>query len=267
MIAPVAALYLFRVREVQMTERSTLRALVERLHRALDTADLEEVDRVVAPDFIDAHPLEGFGAGREELKRGMLPLADDHLRAEAFDWDEADGRVSCTVVISTTDGHLIYPKGTPISVTRSTWTVHDGKIVRRAGRSDYLVPTRIIDLWTYMIATVERDISGFRAFLNENPDEPGPATTRDELGNDLQVLGRQGWEVAGVVPFKTGLADGRDGLILKRRLGVARELVDPLESNLQPRESRQKEEPLPEGPTDEDSPRPPRARRRRSPKA
>src|SRR5215213_1091854 len=82
------------------------KVLVRRLLEAEDKGDLDALDELLAPDFVDHNPLPGQDPGREGYMRGV---AEDHV---------AISNARTTFEYQTTDGDMVITRFT-------TRTVHD----------------------------------------------------------------------------------------------------------------------------------------------
>jgi ketosteroid isomerase-like protein len=87
------------------------KALVRRFWEAQDNCDLETIDELLAPDFVDHDPLPGQESGREGFIKGITEDCAAH------------SPVRTTIEYQATDGDLVISRGT-------SRTVHD--------RGDYL---------------------------------------------------------------------------------------------------------------------------------
>jgi ketosteroid isomerase-like protein len=77
------------------------KALVRRFWEAQDECDLETIDELLAPDFVDHDPLPGQEPDREGFMKGV---AEDC---------EALTHVRTTIDYQTTDGDIVISRGTP----------------------------------------------------------------------------------------------------------------------------------------------------------
>jgi hypothetical protein len=202
------------------------RAIVGRLLQAMARADLDEIDRIVAEDYIDRDPPIGFGAGRGELKRQAQHLVGATMTTLRSNWVVEDNTVSYDAAAYAGPGHEAYAEGTPIAVGHHEYTLRDGRVIRHAGPVTYLVPTVVVDKWQYAAL----DMRHFSDRWSMRPLDDGPAvSTIEQIVDSMGRMGLEGWELVGVLPLYShseAYAPRQDWIWLKRRSGQALVLAD-----------------------------------------
>ena len=121
-----------------MTER-TAQELVKTLYEAMNARDLDALDDLFAPDFLDHQDGQhGVEALKAQLRSFLGAFSDLHVDVEEV--LSAGDRFACrTTVSGTHDGELmgLAPSGTAISVSAiDIVRMHHGRAVERWGGLD-----------------------------------------------------------------------------------------------------------------------------------
>jgi steroid delta-isomerase-like uncharacterized protein len=193
------------------------KALARRFLEAQASGDLDTLDELMAPDFVDRSVLPGQGSSREDYKRSVVDMLG------------AFSNISFTVVGQIAEGDLVASRFTGRSVHRGTFlgvaptgdetpysgmTFHriaDGKIAEEWGESDFLsVMEPAFEQEMRMRERIEQELRVARLIQQTLL----PKTLPQLPGYDLAAYYQPAREVGGDFYDFLELEDGRLGLLV-----------------------------------------------------
>src|SRR5215217_327474 len=154
-----------------MSVKEEHKALVRRFVEAQDKGDLETLDELLAPDFVDHNLLPGQAPGREGFMQGV---AEDHAAMSygrtTFEYQTTDG----DMVISRITQHTIHDRGAYLGTIAPTGQEREtmAMLMHRISRG------KIVEEWSANSAA---------SFLEQLEQE---IRERERIGQDLRVARR-----------------------------------------------------------------------------